>query len=222
MEKETALKTVVFDMDGVLFDTEALVLSCWKLVGEKYGLKDIEEAFRRCIGTNSAQTRKIVCDFWGEALDYEKFRREASYVFRRKVDAHGIPVKRGARELLSYLKVNGYRTGLATSTRRQAAEQELEQAGLLRFFPVIVGGDMVTHSKPHPEIYFRACRELGVDPSQAFAIEDSYHGVRSAHAAGMRVFMVPDLIEPDEEMAELAYQIVPSLMGVLGYFQNFT
>ena len=85
--------------------------------------------------------------------------------------------------------------GLATSTRRKTAEQELKQAGLLKFFQVIIGGDMVTYSKPHPEIYVRACRELGVDPARTFAVE---------------------------EMADLAYEIYPSLMGVLGYFQNFT
>lgn len=213
-------KTVVFDMDGVLFDTEALVLSCWKIIGEKYGLRGIEDVFRRCIGTNSSETRRIVNSYLGDGLEYERFRRETSYLFHKKTDEKGIPVKRGARELLSYLKVNGYQVGLASSTRRQVVEQELEQTGLLTFFSVIIGGDMVRHSKPHPEIYQLACRELGVDPGQAFAIEDSFHGVRSAHAAGMKVFMIPDLIEPDEEMRELAFDIYPSLMGVLGYFQN--
>lgn len=213
-------KTVVFDMDGVIFDTEALVLSCWKIVGEKYGLGGIEDVFRQCIGTNAVETGQIVRGYLGDRLEYETFRRETSCLYHKRTDQNGIPVKRGARELLSYLKVNGYRTGLASSTRRQVVEEELEQTGLLKFFSVVIGGDMVRHSKPHPEIYVRVCRELGVVPGQTFAIEDSFHGVRSAHAAGMKVFMVPDLTEPDEEMKELAFEIYPSLMGVLGYFQN--
>lgn len=213
-------KTVVFDMDGVIFDTEALVLSCWKITGEKYGLGGIRDVFCQCIGTNAVETGQIVKRYLGDRLEYETFRRETSYLYHKKTDQNGIPVKRGARELLSYLKVNGYRIGLASSTRRHVVEEELEQTGLLKFFSVVIGGDMVRHSKPHPEIYVRACRELGVVPGQAFAIEDSFHGVRSAHAAGMKVLMVPDLTEPDEEMKELAFEIYPSLMGVLGYFQN--
>lgn len=214
-------KAVIFDMDGVIFDSEALVLSCWKIVGESYGISGIDELFRRCIGTNAVETRRIVHDYYGEDFDYERFRQKASTLFRQKTKEKGVPVKRGARELLSYLKINGYRTGLATSTRRVRAEEELEQAGLLKYFERLVCGDMVTHSKPHPEIYELACREMGLDPSLTYAIEDSFHGVRSAAAAGMKVIMVPDMIAPDQEMEALAWQIYPSLMGVLGLFQSF-
>ena len=98
--------------------------------------------------------------------------------------------------------------------------QELGQAGLLDYFSVVVGGDMVRRSKPDPEIYLRACREMEADPTETFAIEDSLHGVRAAHAAGMRVFMVPDLVEPDEAVTKLAFAVYPSLLGVLGYFQS--
>lgn len=213
-------KAVVFDMDGVIFDTEALVLSCWKVIGEKYGLGDINGVFQKCIGTNTAETKRIVSEHFGNDFDYDKYRQESSRLFQQKTRERGILVKRGVRELLSYLKVNGYQIALASSTRRQVVEQELEQAGLLTFFRVVVGGDMVTHSKPHPEIYLRACEELRVVPEETYAIEDSFNGVRSAHAAGMKVFMVPDILQPDEEMRELALDIYPSLMGVLGYFQN--
>lgn len=213
-------KAVIFDMDGVIFDSESLVLSCWKIIGEKYGISDIDKVFPKCIGTNKQETKRIIMDFYGTEFPYDKFKVEASELFHKKTKEKGVPVKRGARELLSYFKVNGYQIALASSTRLEVVKQELEQAGLLKFFRVVIGGDMVSHSKPHPEIYERACQELGVNPTETYAIEDSFHGVRSAHAAGMKVLMVPDMLKPDEEIQELAEDVFPSLMAVLGFFQN--
>lgn len=214
------MKSVIFDMDGVIFDSEALVLKCWKRIGDKYGLKDIDAIFQESIGTNTAETKEIVMKHYGEDFAYDKFRQEASRLFHEITKEKGVLVKRGARELLSYLKVNGFQIGLASSTRIEVVKSELEQVGLLKFFHVVIGGDMVRHSKPHPEIYNRACEELDVDPAETFAIEDSFNGVRSAHGAGLKVIMVPDILQPDEEMENLALEIFPSLMGVLGYFQN--
>lgn len=214
-------KAVIFDMDGVIFDSEAMVLACWKIIAETYGIPGIDEVFCRCIGTNSAETKRIIEDYYGEDFDYEHFREKASALFQEKTKEKGVPVKRGARELLSYLKINGYRVGLATSTRRVRAEEELEQVGLLKYFETVVCGDMVTHSKPHPEIYELACSKMGLDSSRTYAIEDSFHGVLAASAAGMKVIMVPDLIAPDKEIEALVWQIYPSLMGVLGLFQSF-
>ncbi|MCM1244113.1 MAG: HAD family phosphatase [Roseburia sp.] len=213
-------KTVVFDMDGVIFDTEALIIRCWVQVAARHGIEDMEEVFRRCIGTNSAETRRIVFEHYGEDFAYDTYKVEVADVFKEKTREKGIPVKRGARELLSYLKVNGFQIGLASSTKKELLEQELSDAGLLKFFHVLIGGDMVHHSKPHPEIYQLACEKLGVAPAKAYAIEDSFHGVQSAYDAGMKVIMVPDLLEPDDNMREMATEIFPSLMGVLGYFQN--
>lgn len=213
---------VIFDMDGVIFDTEALILSCWMHVGERYGITGLEQVFRQCIGVNQTETRNIVRRHLGEAFDYERLRRETSLLFHKKTDECGIPVKPGVRELLEYLEENGYRIGLASSTRREVVGQQLGAAGLLPFFQVIVGGDMVRHSKPHPEIYERACQELGVDPAQTYAIEDSLHGVHAAYSAGMKVLMVPDLQEPDEETKQIAFAVYPSLVEALGFFQQIT
>ena len=171
-------KAVIFDMDGVIFDSEAMVLACWKNIAETYGISGIDEVFCQCIGTNSAETKRIIKDYYGEDFEYDRFREKASALFQEKTKEKGVPV-------------------------------------------TVVCGDMVTHSKPHPEIYELACSKMGLDPAGTYAIEDSFHGVRAASAAGMRVIMVPDLIAPDKEIEALAWQIYPSLMGVLGLFQSF-
>ena len=136
-------------------------------------------------------------------------------LFKERTAAEGIPVKAGVRELLSFLKINGYRLGLASSTRYAVVKEELEGAGLFDFFEIVVGGDMVRRSKPAPDIYQKACEELAVEP---YAVEDSKNGVRSAVEAGLRVFLIPDLIAPDDEMKKMAYQIYPDLIELRRQF----
>ena len=126
-------------------------------------------------------------------------------------------MKAGVFELLDYLKEQGKNIALATSTRRQTVLYQLEQAGILNYFDEIITGDMVTKSKPDPEIYLMACEKIGVDPQNAFAIEDSYNGIRSAQAGGLRAIMVPDLLPADDEMKELAEVILPNLNDVIRY-----
>lgn len=210
-------KTIIFDMDGVILDTERLILSCWQIEAVKYDIPDIEGTFRKCIGTDTDTTRQILFDTYGDDFPYDKFRAEYRDLFYKKVDWYGIPVKSGARELLSFLKVNGYRTGVASSTRREVVEQELTDAGLIRFFEVIVGGDMIEKGKPAPDIYQKACGLLGVKPEETYAIEDSKNGILSAKTAGLKVLHVPDLLEPDEEMTALADEIFDDLIQVRNF-----
>lgn len=205
-------KTVIFDMDGVLFDTERLVLRSWSYVGGKYGIQDLENVILRCIGTNSEETRKIVMEHYGQDFPYDKLREEKSRIFDEKLDKEGIPVKPGARELLSFLKVNGFRIGLASSTKKKNIIFKLERTGLRDFFETVIGGDMVSKSKPEPDIYRKACEEMKVDPAVTYAVEDSPNGIRAAFSAGLKVFVIPDLIPPDEEIQKLAYQIYPDLI----------
>ncbi len=207
-------KTIIFDMDGVIFDTERLILSCWQIEAVKYDIPNIENTFKACIGTDVDTTRRILFDTYGKDFPYDKFRTEYRDLFYRKIEKNGIPVKRGVREILSFLKVNGYRTGLASSTRREVVEQELTDAGLRNFFEVIVGGDMVKRGKPEPDIYQKACEQMLVEPEESYAIEDSKNGILSAKAAGLKVLHVPDILEPDEEMKELADEIFEDLIQV--------
>lgn len=209
--------TVIFDMDGVIFDSERAILECWLVLADKYGLKDLEEVFKKCIGTNDAQTAEIVesayAPEFGEGI-YDKLRKESSEIFHKKYDGVGLPIKPGVKELLDYLKDNNVPIGLASSTKKATVERELTEAGLIDYFDKIIGGDAVKISKPNPEIYLLACEAMGTEPEKAIAIEDSYNGVRAAKAAGMQCIMVPDIIPADEEMRELADQICGDLLEV--------
>lgn len=214
------ITTVIFDMDGVIFDTERLVLSNWKEVAGRRGISDIEDAFMECIGTTMSVTREIVKKHFGEDFPFEEFRQEASVVFHEKVRKDGMPVKQGVKELLVYLKQNGYKIGLASSTRRAVVEEELQMAGFLPCFDVVMGGDMITHSKPDPEIFLACCGKLGSIPDETLVIEDSYNGIRAANRAGMTAFMVPDLLPPTEEMSSLSNRIFDSLSDVQKFMEN--
>lgn len=214
------VKTVVFDMDGVIFDSENLVLGCWEKIGEKYKIPNIRDVFVKCIGTSKVKTEEIVCDYYGPDFDYDKIAKESSLLFHEYVDANGLPMKKGVRELLTYLQDAGFAIGLASSTRLAVVEEELKQAGLHDFFQVIVGGDQLQKSKPNPDIYLMACEKMKVAPEKAYAIEDSHNGIRAAYLAGMMPIMVPDLLEVTEEMKEKSIVILDDLLQVMAYFQQ--
>lgn len=211
---------VVFDMDGVIFDSERLVIECWKPIAEKYQIPDIEAACYECMGINAALTKEKMLARYGVDFPYEEYKAQVSALFHERAKDGKLPQKPGVKQLLEYLQQNGYQVALASSTRREVVVRELKEGGLYDYFDVIVCGDMVTKSKPDPEIFLLACKELGVEPGMAYAIEDSYNGIRSAHAAGMKAIMVPDLAHPTDEMRQLAAYIFPSLYEVLEHLKK--
>lgn len=211
------IQAVVFDMDGIIFDSEAKVVECWVETAEKYGIKDIEALCHKCLGTNSAETKRIALEFYGDDFPYDEYKAEMSALYHERYDGGRLPMKPHVKELLEFLRENGIRVALASSTRTQVVHDQLRDAGIISYFDKLVCGDMVGRSKPAPDIFLRACEELGVEPSSALAIEDSYNGIRSAHAAGMHPVMVPDLAPPTAEMEQLADVILPSLKEVIEY-----
>ena len=214
------MKAVVFDMDGVLFDTEVVCMKSWMAVAKANRLPGMEEVFPQCIGLNANDSRQIVMRAYGDDFDYPAFRQQASDCFQAYIRENGLPVKPGVRELLDWLAEEEYAVGLASSTKRESVLGHLEQAGFRERFKAVITGDMVEHSKPRPDIYLMACRELGIEPKQAYAIEDSPNGIRAAHAAGMKPIMVPDMIAPDEEMRRLSFLIRKDLREVLAYLRQ--
>ena len=211
---------VVFDMDGVIFDSERALMDCWTELARKYGIGDFEKTYLACIGTNGARTKEIMLRAYGGDFPFEEYAGEASGAYHAKYDGGRLPVKRGARELLEYLERKGKRIALASSTRKQTVLGQLRDAHILEYFGAIVTGDMVSESKPAPAIFLRACEEIGVPPDRAYAVEDSYNGIRAARRGRLRPIMVPDLLPANEEMRELSEAVLDDLIAVVKYLEE--
>ena len=210
-------KAVVFDMDGVIFDSERVYRMMEHRAAAKYGFPDEKvEPFCDLIAGGTKETnRKHFEATFGTDVDYMEFRE----VVNSGVDAYGrdpgYDVKPGIRELLEYLKENGYLVGVATSTARERAEYHLKKHGLIGYFDKIIYGDMVHRGKPEPDIYLTACETLGVRPEEAVGVEDSINGVISSGRAGLFTIMVIDLIQPDEKARAHADQILDSAEEII-------
>ena len=213
-------EAVVFDMDGVIFDSERAVMNCWLELADRYGIENIEEPYYACTGVTEAKTREIMLNAYGEDFPYEKYAKEASEMYHERYDGGRLPMKDGVYEILDFLKKSGKKIALASSTKRQTVINQLRDAKILDYFDEIVTGDMVSKSKPDPEIFLLACNKLNVEPEKAFAIEDSYNGIRSASSGKLRAIMVPDLLPANDEMRELAETVQESLNDVIEYLEK--
>ena len=209
-------KAVLFDMDGVIFDSERAVLAVWREIAAELGLPGIGEVFIQCVGTNKRRTEEIFRAAY-PALDFVTFDREVRRRFRARYDGGRLPVKPGTEQILRALRERNVPLALASSTDSGVVCRELEEAGLLSYFDAVIGGDQVRISKPNPEIFFLAAQALGAAPENCFVIEDSFNGIRAARAAGMHGVMVPDLLPPDGEMEQLAEVILPDLAAAEAY-----
>lgn len=216
---------VIFDMDGVIFDSERTQLECWTETSEKYGLDQelVRKTYIKCIGTNRNQSTAIFKAAFGHLMDETQVKEiweESVALYRKRYPDGHLPVKPGVRDILDYLKSRGIQAGIASSTRKQTVERQIGNAGLTDYFVGMIGGDAVRISKPHPEIYLLACRTFGFEPDCTFAVEDSFNGIRAASAAGMRPVMVPDIVPADGEMLRLSETVCKDLFEVIHYLQS--
>ena len=205
-------KAAIFDMDGLILDSERTVLNCWEKIGEKYGFEDIVTYGISVIGKNKKATIDEFERVYGEPGDrYEKELRE---IYNGLADKGLVPLKPHTLELLASMKRAGMKLAIASSSTREEVTSQMEVLGALPYFDTCVCGDQVTKSKPDPEIFLLACDALGVKPEEAIGLEDSFNGVRACKASGLYTIMVPDIIQPDDEMKNLADVILPSLKEV--------
>lgn len=214
------IEALIFDVDGLLLDSERIVQRSWELAGNELGILHMGERIYHTLGMNAAGRKdyfaKAVCaDF-----PHEEFTQRTRKYFYGIVEEEGLPLKTGARELLSYAKGEGYKIGLATSSRKEYARKALEAVGVFDCFDGAVFGDMVSRSKPDPEIYQKACALLKVRPQKSIALEDAPGGIRSAYAAGMHPIMIPDLVQPTEEIRALTYRCFNTLAEVIPLLQR--
>ena len=217
----TPPRAVVFDMDGLLLDTEVLYREVMAEACSELGHEMAVEFHSRLIGVPKDRGAQILLGHFGPDFPLAVFHERTAAAFAARCEK-AIPVKKGAHELLRELDRRNIPAAVATSTHREAALAHLKKAGLLDLLATVVTRDDVEHGKPHPDSFLTAARRLEVDPTTCWALEDSHNGVRAAHAAGLATIMIPDLLEPTEEISKLCVAVLPSLPHVLGQITQLT
>lgn len=206
------LNPVLFDMDGLLLDTERLCLDAAVTAGAEFGLPDLTDTCISCIGLRSAETAAILTKAVQDRVSYDVFSERRDRLITQQYET-GIPLKPGAKELLQYLQGQGHAMAVATSTRTSTAVGHLEQTGLLAYFDHVVGGDQVSNGKPDPEVYHKAAAALNSKASDCYIFEDSDPGTLAAVRSGGRVVQVPDIKPPSANTRALGHIVARDLLA---------
>ncbi len=215
------IRAVVFDMDGLLLDTEKLLIKFWIQAANEAGFPMTRETALSLRSLHRSFAIPLLKETFGDDFDYLKIRARRMELMSDYLSKNPLELKKGAVELSEYLRENGITAAVCTATDSVRAEDYLKRAGIYGYFTDIVCAANVEKGKPMPDIYLYCAEKLGVNPSECIALEDSPNGVRSASSAGFKTIMVPDLSEPDEELMRLLYAKAESLSEVIGIIKSF-
>lgn len=210
---------VIFDMDGLLFDTERLFQQKKAVVMQKYGYHQNDGDYEKTLGTCGQALLDILAGLYGPDYPAEKISSETRQIVNRQILAKGPPVKPGIRRLLAWLKERNISCCVASSTRTDIVRTYLKCGDLEPYFSYVIGGDQVSASKPDPEIFLKACTEMHVMPKHALVLEDSQNGVLAAINGGIPVICIPDMAVPKDFVLKRAAAVVSSANEILDLFE---
>ena len=211
------IKGLVFDMDGVIFDTERVYLNTWTKVFHEHGYELSKDVYISVMGTGRENVKKVFSETFGHELSIEEMYKEKDEQLLNIVRNGQVPLKLGARELLTDARKNGYKIALATSARRKRLDIQLKTKNIEGYFDVIVCGDDVSKGKPDPEIFLKACYKLDLKPENCIVIEDSPAGIKGAYNGKFIVFHVEDLKKADAEILRYCHKSFKSLLEIKEY-----
>jgi len=209
----------IFDMDGLLIDSEKIALKVYLKTCEHYGQEHLNDLYKQLLGTNGVTTRRILQEKLPDTIDVNEFVEHWFSDYSAETEK-GIPLMRGVENLLDYLEASNIPKIVATSTETPRAQKKLEQSGILDRFETIIGGDQISNGKPAPDIYLKAADFLKIPAKECLAIEDSPNGVIAAVLAGMHVVQIPDLVKPDSELLALGHRVLESLDDIVVLLQS--
>ena len=211
---------IIFDMDGVLIDSERQSNEGWLWAAGQLGVDMPMWLIDSFKGAPAELCCKFFDDYYKGVIDYweaKELRTQHVYKIR---ETEGIPVKKGVKDIFEYIRNNGLKCAVATSTRRESAEKTLHEIGVWDYLDAVVYGDEVERGKPEPDIFLRAAKAIGVNPSEAVVVEDSINGIKAGYAAGMRVVHIPDTIAIDDDIRKLTYMVCADLNGLIDVVES--
>jgi HAD superfamily hydrolase (TIGR01509 family) len=210
---------VLFDLDGLILDSEAIVWEIMPVVAAKFGVSLERELFLELIGRHGPDVETMLLAAWGEDFPLAEFKQGTAVAWEEYTSAKPIPVKPGLDNLIDCLDRRGIKRAIATSTRHRRALHKLHCAGLDGRFDIVIGGDMVKEGKPAPDIYLLAAERLGVAAHECVVLEDSEPGARAGLAARATVLLIPDMKPPSDELTRLVHAVLPSLDHAMGLIE---